>query len=29
MITPPAKAFDDFAGAGIDVAAVRRTLGLD
>ena len=29
MITPPARAFDDFAGGKVDKAAVRRALGLD
>ncbi len=29
MITPPEKAFDDFAGGEIDQTAVRRTLGLE
>ena len=28
LITPPAKAFDDFAGGAIDQAMLRRTLGL-
>lgn len=28
MITPPAKAFDDFAGGKPDLAQVRRTLGI-
>ncbi|MCC6782598.1 MAG: sugar phosphate isomerase/epimerase [Planctomycetes bacterium] len=29
MITPPAKAFDDFAGGKVDLASVRRALGLE
>jgi len=29
MITPPARAFDDFAGGEVDQSAVRRALGLD
>jgi len=29
MITPPAKAFDDFAGGAVDKKAVRKVLGLD
>lgn len=29
MITPPAKAFDDFAGAKVDRTAVRRVLGME
>ena len=29
MITPPARAFDAFAGGEIDKSAVRRALGLD
>jgi sugar phosphate isomerase/epimerase len=29
MITPPARAFDDFAGGKVDKAAVRRALGLE
>ena len=29
LIVPPAKAFDDFAGAKVDEQAVRRVLGLD
>lgn len=29
LITPPARAFDDFAGGKVDKAAVRRALGLD
>ena len=29
MITPPARAFDDFAGGEIDKSAIRRALGLD
>jgi len=29
MITPPAKAFDDFAGGKVDQAAVRKALGLE
>ena len=28
MITPPAKAFDDFAGGKVDKAAIRAALGL-
>lgn len=28
MITPPAKAFDDFAGGKVDEAAIRAALGL-
>ncbi len=29
MITPPARAFDDFAGGDVDAKAIRRVLGLD
>jgi sugar phosphate isomerase/epimerase len=29
LITPPARAFDDFAGGKVDKAAVRRALGLE
>lgn len=29
MITPPAKAFDDFAGGEVDMGAVRKVLGLE
>ncbi len=29
MITPPARAFDDFAGGEIDQGTVRKALGLD
>jgi sugar phosphate isomerase/epimerase len=29
MITPAAKAFDDFAGGGVDRQAVRRALGIE
>lgn len=29
MITPPARAFDDFAAADVDQNAIRRVLGLD
>ena len=29
LITPPAKAFDDFAGGDVDQAAVRKALGLE
>lgn len=29
LITPPARAFDDFAGGKVDRAAVRRVLGLE
>lgn len=29
MITPPAKAFDDFAGGKVDRAALRRVLGVE
>lgn len=29
LITPPARAFDDFAGGAVDTAMLRRTLGLD
>jgi len=29
MIQPPARAFDDFAGAKVDKAAIRRALGLE
>ena len=28
IITPPAKAFDDFAGGGVDEAQIKRTLGI-
>ncbi|MDA3959270.1 MAG: sugar phosphate isomerase/epimerase [Planctomycetota bacterium] len=28
IITPPAKAFDDFAGSGVDEAQIKRTLGI-
>ncbi|MCC6672814.1 MAG: sugar phosphate isomerase/epimerase, partial [Planctomycetes bacterium] len=28
MITPPARAFDDFAGGTVDRQRVRRILGL-
>ena len=29
LITPPSRAFDDFAGGTVDKAAVRRVLGLE
>jgi hypothetical protein len=29
LITPPARALDDFAGGKVDKAAVRRALGLE
>ena len=29
MITPPARAFDDFAGGTTDIKAIRKVLGLD
>jgi len=29
MITPPEKAFDDFAGGDVDMGAVRKVLGLE
>jgi sugar phosphate isomerase/epimerase len=29
MITPPSKAFDDFAGAKVDRSALRKVLGLE
>lgn len=29
MITPPSRAFDDFAGGEVDQSAVRRALGLE
>ncbi|MBI5849640.1 MAG: sugar phosphate isomerase/epimerase [Planctomycetes bacterium] len=29
MITPPAKAFDDFAGGKVDLKSVRRVLGME